>query len=162
MGALLLHRAHRQGTRSFPPGPNPLRERSVLNMCAVLPWPQGTLIPVHQEPNYSFGGQCPNCLSLWAICPSAKNAWSDNRVPSGILDSIAGCAVAVNMLLLSHEKDTYNHPIRRQRQRSDCRYPSLLWRHERCRCYSYCLAGIAETYHQPCTTPTRNGHSSPA
>ena len=33
-------------------------------MCAVLPWPPGTLIPCHQEPNYSFGGQCPNCLSL--------------------------------------------------------------------------------------------------
>ncbi len=34
-------------------------------MCAVLPWPPGTLIPCHQEPNYSFGGQCLNRLSLW-------------------------------------------------------------------------------------------------
>jgi len=34
------------------------------HLCVVLPWQSGTLIPCYQEPNYSFGGQCPNCLSL--------------------------------------------------------------------------------------------------
>ncbi len=162
MGALLLHRAHRQGTRSFPPGPNPLRERSVL-ICALF-------YPGRKVLSYLFirnqitalAGNAPTVSLCGRYARLPRMLGQNNRVPSGIMDSIAGCAVAVNMLLLSHEKDTYNHPIRRQRQRSDCRYPSLLWRHERCLCYSYCLAGIAETYHQPCTTPTRNGHSSPA
>src|SRR5713101_8091340 len=53
-------------------------------MCAVLPWPPGTLIPCHQEPNYSFGGQCLNRLSVGHIVPSADNGRSDHRVPSGI------------------------------------------------------------------------------
>ncbi len=35
-----------------------------MNMYAVLPWPWEALTSTHQEPNYSFGGQCPNCLSL--------------------------------------------------------------------------------------------------
>jgi hypothetical protein len=31
---------------------------------ALLPWPSASFNACHQEPDSSYGGQCPNCLSL--------------------------------------------------------------------------------------------------
>ncbi len=38
-------------------------------MDVVLPWPSPSFNGCVQEPNYSSGGQCPDCLSLRGLLP---------------------------------------------------------------------------------------------
>ncbi len=113
---------------------NLAESRTFLYWYAVLPWPWEHLCSTHQEPGSSPGGHAPT-VSL-----------RQTGVSSGSTDSLPSCVVAVNMLLSSYEKDTYNSTARRQRPRSHCRYSRLLWGHERCRCYPYRLARTAQAY----------------
>ena len=69
---LQFHSTPHHGSIAAPPGhlttgPSFLRtcrRRNVWYGYAVLPWPWEHLCSTHQEPNCSFGGRCPNCLSL--------------------------------------------------------------------------------------------------